>query len=339
MPRSFLLLCLVFAAIGCAGQVARAEQCRQSSSIDWSETLSADGAELYLLTRAAHCDAPVMLWLHGGPGGVERPLFRLYNSALEEAFVVAYWDQRGAGRSYDSDADPARLTVEQHLKDLNLVVDHLRNRLAKDKIILVGHSWGSALGLLYAKRHPQKVAAFVGVAQFVSGIEAQRGQYAFVESEARRRNDRKTLSELAEIGKPPYISASSVLRMQTLVDRMGGHFHTRPDFFLATLEGLVSGYAAPWEIPRYIEGNNVSLTAMTEALLALDLRREVPSVDVPVVFMLGRHDRQLDARLAATYFDQIRSPRKSLIWFEASAHNIPFEEPDRFNRTLIQSFN
>ena len=79
----------------------------------------------------------------------ERPLFRYFNSGLEHRFVVVYWDQRGAGRSFDRQADPRRLTVAQHLRDLDAVVDHLRNVLGRRRIILVGHSWGAALGLLY----------------------------------------------------------------------------------------------------------------------------------------------------------------------------------------------
>ncbi|MFZ3180063.1 MAG: alpha/beta hydrolase [Methylocystis silviterrae] len=300
--------------------------------------MRADDAGLYLLTRGQHCDAPVILWLHGGPGGAEGPLFRLYNSAIEETFVVAYWDQRGAGRSYDADADPARLTVAQHLEDLDLVVDHLRARLRKDRVVLMGHSWGSALGLLYARRHPEKVAAFVGVAQFVSGIDGQRAQYAFVEAEARRLNDRTAQTELFAIGEPPY-SASNVLRVQGLVDRFGGYFHARPSFLTAVLEGVVRGYVAPWEIGKFIRANNVSLEAMNDEILGLDLRQSVPSVDVPVVFMLGRYDRQLDSRIAFAYFEQIRAPRKSLVWFEHSAHNISFEEPQLFNLRVTQALD
>lgn len=343
LPPILQLQCFLWLALALTGctitgtDLADLKPCRDSGPVEWSETLhAADEAPLYLLTRGKHCGAPVMLWLHGGPGGAERPLFRLYNSALEASFVVAYWDQRGAGRSYDPDADLARLTIAQHLADLDRVVDHLRKRLGKHKLILVGLSWGSALGLLYAKRYPEKVAAFVGVAQFVSGADSQRVQYEFVKTEASRRSDRKALTKLAEIGEPPY-SSSNELRLQNLVDRYGGYFHIHPSFFLATLKGILHGYIAPWEIPRYIRANNISLEAMDAELAELDLRQSVPSVNIPVIFMLGKYDHQLDSRLAAAYFDQIQAPHKTLIWFDQSAHNIPFEQPNRFNQRLIQA--
>jgi pimeloyl-ACP methyl ester carboxylesterase len=204
--------------------------------------------------------------------------------------------------------------------------------------VLIGHSWGSALGLLYARDHPQKVAAFIGVAQVVSELDGQRAQYAFVAEEARVRNDSRAQVELTEIGAPPY-SAARVLRIQALVDRFGGYFHTRPSDVGATLTGIARGYVTPWEIARIIRANNVSLEAMNAELLTLDLRRSVPAVEVPVVFMLGRHDRQVDARIASAYFDQLRAPRKTLIWFERSAHNVPFEEPDAFNARVAQTLN
>lgn len=324
----WMVLVLAGCTTGGAGDAAGAT-CRGSEPVDWSSTMRSGDADLYLLVRGRHCDAPAILWLHGGPGAAETPLFRLYDSALEDSFVVAYWDQRGAGRSYDPDADPARLTVAQHLQDLDAVVDAVRAHLGKKKVVLVGHSWGSALGLLYARDHGEKLAAFVGVAQFVSGLAGQRAQYAFVDARARAEDDQDAEAALADIGRPPY-SAKQELRVQSLVDDFGGYFHTRPSFLLAVFEAVVYGYVAPWDIPTFIHANDVSLDAMNDELLSLDLRRSVPSVRVPVVFMLGRYDRQLDARIAADYFEKLKARRKSLIWFERSAHNIPFEQPDAF---------
>src|SRR5262245_53717853 len=110
-------------------------------SIKRSEHLSVDGAKLYLQIRGANRTAPVLIWLHGGPGGAERPLFRYFNSELETHFVVVYWDQRGAGRSFDPEADSRSLTVAQHIADLDAIVAHLRRSLGREKIVLIGHSW------------------------------------------------------------------------------------------------------------------------------------------------------------------------------------------------------
>jgi pimeloyl-ACP methyl ester carboxylesterase len=327
MLRSLAVLLAAAALVAGCAPSSHAEPVRRE------ERIAVDGAKLYVLTRGDEAGAPVLLWLHGGPGGAERPLFRMFNGDLEHSFVVAYWDQRGTGRSFDPDADPAKLTVARHLADMDVVVDRLRSENHVGKVILVGHSWGSALGLLYAQAHPGKVAAFVGVGQVTNEVARERSQYAFIREEALRRGDRRALGKLSQIGLPPY-SAEREIAIQRLVERYGGYFHKAPSPILLMARGVLGGYVRPWEFGRLFKGNTVSLKAMTDELLKLDLPRDVPEVKVPVIFMLGRYDRHVDARLAAAYFARLSAPAKRLMWFERSAHNIPFEEPDAFNAAL-----
>jgi len=321
-----------------AGMIARArsEATQEGASISRSEYVLVNGAKLYLLTRGANRRAPVLLWLHGGPGGAERPLFRYFNSELETHFVVVYWDQRGAGRSFDPEADPRRLTVKQHIADLDAVVDHLRRRLGREKIALIGHSWGTALGLLYARDHPDTVSAFIGVNQLVSMRESQRAEYEFVQAEASRRRDNDALVRLREIGPPPFITVDHEQAMEALADGYGGVFHKEPNRMWVMVRGVFSGLVTPSEIARIHRGIHVSLQAMSAELLDLDLMRSVGSVNVPVLFFLGRHDRHVDSRLAAAYFEALEAPVKRLIWFEHSAHNVPFEEARLFNDTVVR---
>jgi proline iminopeptidase len=261
-------------------------------------------------------------------------LFRYFNGELEKHFVVVYWDQRGAGRSFTPKADPHRLTVAQHLADLDAVVAHLRQSLGQNKIILMGHSWGAALGLLYAHAHPDKVSAFVGVNPFIVARKGQQAQYDFVLAEASRHKDDDALARLQRIGAPPFREIGQVLAMEKLVQRYGSIFRKEPKRAWIMVRAIFSGLVSPWEIPRLIHANNVSLEAMNEELLCLDLSRSVPSVDVPVLFFLGRYDRHTDAKLAGNYFETLHAPAKRLVWFEKSAHNIPFEEPGLFNATV-----
>ena len=329
---------ILIGALLSGGLIVRAhrEEPPGSASISRSEYVSAEGAKLYLLTRGADRRAPVLLWLHGGPGGAERPLFRYFNSELETHFVVVYWDQRSAGRSFDPEGDPRRLTVAQHITDLDAVVDHLRRSLGREKIVLIGHSWGTALGLLYARDHPDKVSAFIGVNQVVAMRESQRAEYEFVQAEASRRHENDVLVRLQEIGRPPFITVDHEQAMETLADRYGGVFHEEPHRMWVMVRGIFSGLVTPSEIVRIHRGIHMSLEAMSAELLDLDLMRSVRSVDVPVLFFLGRHDRHVDSNLAAAYFDALRAPFKRLIWFERSAHNVPFEEARSFNGTVVR---
>ena len=304
----------------------------EARPIDRAECVRVEQAQVYLLTRGADAAAPVLLWLHGGPGAAERPLFRYFNSALEHRFVVVYWDQRGAGRSFDRKADPRRLTVAQHLRDLDAVVDHLRNVLARRRIVLVGHSWGAALGLLYADAHPEKVSAIIGVNPLIARRLAEQSEYEFVIEEASRRHDTRTMERVRTIGSPPF-------ERHRDAHKYGGIFHREPRRFWVMLRAIASGFVRPWEIRRIIQGNNVSLEAMNRELLDLDLGRSVTSLEVPVVFFLGRYDRHVDPRIAAGYLSGLQAPDKRVRWFENSAHNVPFEEAASFNAAIVSELD
>lgn len=306
------------------------------ASINKTEYVAVDGAKLYLLIRGVDRNAPILLWLHGGPGGAERPLFRYFNSDLEKHFTVVYWDQRGAGRSFNPKADPHDLTIARHIADLDRIVDYLKNTLHQDMIALVGHSWGATLGLLYGHAHPHKVSAIVAVNPAVSTRAGAQAEYEFVLAEASRRHDNKGLRTIRKIGSPPYKKADQALAIGRLCEKYGGVFHKRPHRMWIMIRATASGLVTPWGIPRLIHANNVSLKAMNDELLSLDLTRSVPSIDVPVLFFLGRYDRHADAGVAAAYINELKAAMKRLIWFEHSAHNVPFEEPKLFNATLTR---
>jgi pimeloyl-ACP methyl ester carboxylesterase len=327
-----LLLALTLVCLGCT--IAAHGSASARDGVARSVWVAAEDAKLYVLVRGQQRRAPILIWLHGGPGGAERPLFRYFNSDLERDFVVAYWDQRGAGRSFDPDADPAQLTIRQHLDDLDRVVDYLQRTFQQQKVALVGHSWGSALGLLYVRDHPEKVAAFVGTGQVVSTVDAARAQLEFVAAEARQRNELGALQPLLEQLGPPPLNWEQDLALQRWVERYGGVFHQPPRRWEIVLKAIALGYVTPWEIYTIIRANKMSLAAMNGELGALDLRVAVRTVNVPLLLMLGRHDRVTDPALAQAYFAALAAPRKCLIWCEGSAHNMPFEEPDRFNTTV-----
>jgi pimeloyl-ACP methyl ester carboxylesterase len=123
------------------------------------------GVDQWVMIRGERIANPPLILLHGGPGWSETAFFRHFNAPVEKAFTVVYWDQRGAGKSFDRGIPRSSMTVEQFLSDLDELVDAVRERLGKKRVSILGHSWGSALGVLYAARSPEKVAAYIGSGQ------------------------------------------------------------------------------------------------------------------------------------------------------------------------------
>src|SRR5215831_3402547 len=339
-PRGFFRLCtlaICILVLPCAFLVPGSRAQDGGDPVVGSERIKVRNAELYVEIHGPARSSPLLLWLHGGPGGPERPLFRYFNSDLEDRFLVVYLDQRGTGRSFDRSADPARLTVAQHLEDLETVISYLRRAHAKEKIYLIGHSWGTVLGLLHAKAHPKMVAALIGVAPVVSFSEQQHRAYAFDLAEAERRGETSTLEELRKLGEPPYETVDKANALERITTRYGGVDFEPRNRTAIVVHGVLLGLATPWEIPGFIEGLHVTQRAMHAELLGVDMRKQVSALEIPFFFFLGRHDRHVDAQLAASYFETLRGPLKVLHWFERSAHNVPFDEPGLFNERLMQA--
>jgi pimeloyl-ACP methyl ester carboxylesterase len=294
------------------------------------------GVEQRLWFRGIDVRKPVVIVLHGGPGASEAALFRLFNPDLENEFLMVYWEQRGTGRSYRTSIPPESMTIDQFVRDLDDVVELVRERFDKDRVVLLGHSWGSALGLLYAARHPAKVAAYVGVGQVADMREGERLSYEFALREARRRGHDDAIEALVKIGPPPH-TVDQMLTSRKWVERFGGSFHADLSTGKLIWAALQTDEANLVDLIKFGRGNRFSLEHLWDEFRAFDIDDRLTRFDMPIVFMLGRHDWQVPSILAARYFERIDAPAKRLIWFERSAHNPPFEEPARFNRAMVEA--
>ncbi len=153
-------------------------------SISSIEKITLGGQEQYLIIRGADSTKPVMLFLHGGPGFPEFALLKEYNSAIENDFVMVYWEQRGAGKSFSKYIPAESLNITQLISDTRELSEILAMRFKQDKIYLMGHSWGSFLGILSAYQHPELYHAYFGVGQFCNQYEGEKVALDWVKEQA-----------------------------------------------------------------------------------------------------------------------------------------------------------
>ena len=303
-------------------------------SVARMETVALGGVEQAVWLRGRDSTAPALVLLHGGPGASEAALFRHYDAALEDHFLVVYWEQRGAGRSYRSDIPRSSMTIARMLRDLDELVDAVRSRFGKERVVLLGHSWGTVLGTLYAHEHPEKVAAYVGVAQIADFAQGERVSLAWALREAERRGDERALRKLRAMAPAPR-SVDDELELGRWVERFGGTRRGGLSTGKLIWAALRTDEASLVDLVKFGRGNRFSLEALRPEYSRVDLTR-VRRFEVPVVFMLGRHDWHVPAVLAADYFATIEAPTKRLVWFERSAHDPPFEEPAAFVRAVVE---
>jgi pimeloyl-ACP methyl ester carboxylesterase len=340
-PVGIALLAFVISSAACGVHTAPFRDVRGhpvSGSVATMTDATIGGVKQRLWFRSLDAlNHPVVL-LHGGPGTSEAALFRHFNADLENRFLMVYWEQRGTGRSYRRDIPLASMTLEQFVRDLDDVVELVKDQFATEQVVLLGHSWGSALGILYAARHPEKVAAYVGIGQVVDMAEGERLSYNFARTEADRRRHRGALKALDRIGPPPH-TVDEMLTSRKWVEQFGGAFHADVSTGTLIWAALRTDEANLIDLIKFGQGNRFSLRHLWPEFRDFDVDETLTSFETPIIFLLGRYDWVVPSVLAARYFERIRAPYKRLIWFEQSAHNPPFEEPDVFNRTLIEALS
>ncbi|HEX6559721.1 MAG TPA: alpha/beta fold hydrolase, partial [Longimicrobiales bacterium] len=201
-------------------------------SIAWLGQIRLGGVPQWLLIRGYSRDQPVVLFVHGGPGAPVMYLAHRFQRRLEREFVMVQWDQRGAGKSFDS-ADPVdSLTVRRTLADTYELTRWLRRTFHQDRIYLVGHSWGSMIGMLAIKEHPEYYRAFIGVGQMAADSARERTvQREWLRQAAFDANDRELLDRLRNFGE---ITEQDIFKHR-------GQLHTHKSF----LPLLASSFRAP----------------------------------------------------------------------------------------------
>lgn len=303
------------------------------------KSIEIGGIKQWLLIRGRNKDNPILLFLHGGPGSAQISIAKHYFSRLEENFLVVNWDQRGAGLSYSRDIPKETMNVKSFVSDAKELIDYLRKTYNKEKIFLVGHSWGSALGVLTANKYPNLIEAYIGVGQVGDMVELERIAYKYVNDYAHKTNNTKAIEELERIGEPPYKDSVKCIKVRS---KWTGKFHVRiyrDDMKKLVLRMLTSSEYAFGDVFKLLKGGNYSVDSMWEEVSKLNLEEQVPELKMPVYFITGRHDYTVPFETSLKYFEKLKAPFKENIWFEDSAHCMPFEEPDKFQGTIIDKLS
>lgn len=287
------------------------------------DQLDLNGDPQWVLIRGADNRSPVVLFLHGGPGMPAMYLAHAFQRSWERDFLMVHWDRLGAGKSYAQGLSHESLTVQRTLRDTHTLAEQLRRRFAVPCVYLLGHSWGSYLGLLAVADRPDLYCAYIGTGQMAGGVEAVR--------QARE----KALGPMA-----------LDTRDKDLAERLrGGGLMTENDLFQHG--GELFGHRSYWPIlltglgaPEYTLRDVLNVARGATRVGSIMRGDELPldsivrRIEVPVYFFLGRHDLNTPPTLAVAYLETLAAPKKGVVWFEESAHFPFWEEPERFREQL-----
>jgi proline iminopeptidase len=160
------------------------------------------GIKQFVVIRGKSTQNPVLLMLHGGPGSPQTPMNLKYNKELEDHFIVVNWDQRGAGGSYSKTMPDDSLNINRMIEDTREVSQYLIKRFGKEKIFILGHSWGSYLGMRTIQKYPELYKAYIGIGQVSNQRKSEELSYQFVMGKAKETGNKKAIKQLEEIGYP-----------------------------------------------------------------------------------------------------------------------------------------
>ncbi|QFF98414.1 alpha/beta hydrolase [Psychrobacillus glaciei] len=309
---------------------------QNENSIAKLKAITIGGVQQWITVRGEDKRMPVLLFLHGGPGTSQMALIGDYQKELEKHFVVVNWDQRGAGLSYTKQVTKETMTIEQFLKDTIELTNYLRNEFLQDKIYLVGHSWGTILGLLAINDHPELYHHYFGVSQVLNMSKIEELSYRLILEKARKHNHQKAITQLTEMGKPPWSSFKNNRIYQKYLEVFKSGI-SRDGVLLKTFvkKMFKSSEYTFWDMIRFIRGQYFSNKNLMDEVRSLDLSEMIRFVKVPITLMMGRHDLATPAELTKIWFDRLKAAEKDWVWFERSAHSPLFEENQKFIELVL----
>ena len=312
------------------------------NGVERLEAVRIGGIDQWVSIRGSDRRNPVLLMLHGGPGWVAMPTSWYFQRGWEEYFTVVQWDQRGAGKTYVAN-DPAAIaptmTRERMVADAEEMVAWLRTEFGKDRIFVLGHSWGSYLGLELAQRRPEWLHAYIGIGQVTNAPESERRGWAWTLRQAQRDGNAQAVAELEALapyaqGNDP-VPLDSLFKQRKWLNHYGGMVHNRRGGEAEAAAMKLSPEYSDRDVTGTWKGNDFSMQHLLADVLTLDMTT-VSEIDTPLFLFLGRHDHNVSSALAAEWFETVKAPRKQLVWFEQSAHEVMVEEPGKTLVTLVQ---
>ncbi len=308
------------------------------------EDITLGDLKQWIFIRGMDQENPVLIFLHGGPGepSVGMSSSRRLDAELIKHFTVVHWDQRGGGKSFYSSIPVDSMTLDRLVEDCNELIDYLRNRFDTPKVFIVAHSSGTLIGIKTAYKYPEKIYAYVGVAQIINDHEHERISYDFVVEEAERSGNIKHQLAIKAIGPPPYDTPEKLWDKANYIVRYGGMM---PDSSFSKMIGLILPYLTSPEYSlsegiRTImgRGRNFTTYALWNEITKVNFTKEIGSTKVPIYFLEGKYDMITPTVVVEDFYSGLNAEKgKKLVIFEDSGHYPMLDEKEHYEDILVNT--
>jgi len=304
--------------------------------IDKEFHVKSGGAELYIKVRGQDINKPVLLYLHGGPGEANGPLlFQAYaGPELEKHFIVGYLHQRYTCMSPEAPLET--LTIKHFVEDVHNTVTFLKTKFQKDKIFLLGHSFGGGLGCLYLLEHQDNIQKFVSAGGALSTASIEKNGYQTVLELAKKADNQEAIQRLKTVGPPPYetFQEGMVWRMlgMSLLNGMGeGITKNLQMSKVMSVTGIES------IDPEWMKKSMDIVNTMWHELSTIDLEDDVQNISTPMLLITGAKDFMVPFRILEKGYENYGGMKEHLL-LQESNHMMFVDEPELFVSKVIEFF-
>lgn len=330
------VMCIFIAVIGARNVNYLSHYRLIENGVDEGTYVTLGGQEQYVLMRGEDVGNPVIIYLHGGPSSSDTYATYGFTDYLTDEYTVIAWDQRGCGSTYfqNEDIDPQNVTAsfEQAKADLDDLVDYAMERFGQEKVIILGHSYGTILGSEYTLEHPEKVSAYIAAAQVVSIEKADVYSYEDALQKAIAVGDDTVKLVEAFDTFQSGEDLTDIMKLRALVSK----YHPAEVSDQAAIMAVTSPYFGVSDFRWFLKqlGDMDAYFALNKQLFeytfAFDAYEKGLEYEVPVYFISGSCDWVCPVDSVREYADMISAPDVRMELLEGCGHNLQFSLPEQF---------
>jgi pimeloyl-ACP methyl ester carboxylesterase len=313
---------------------------KHKTSISHLEKMNINGSTQWVLIKGKNINAPLLIHVQAGPGlpiiSEAAEMERLLR--LENHYLVAYWDQRGCGLSYDKAALPETFTLEQMADDIIACTKFLLNKYNQHKAVLVGYSFGATTSLIAAAKDGSPFSAIFAAGTDIDIPYANPYALEFAKEKATTLNNKRLLQKISDLERDPIIESKRFQQRAEILTNVGGvkYGSSYNRLLLASVKNILfSKYYGVGGLLKTLKGMTVCTDALLPEFNNLNMFEKVPCVPVPVHFIQGKLDAVAPPDKGREYFEQLNAKQKSFSLFEKSAHLPQYEEPEKFANLIL----
>ena len=271
----------------------------------------------------------ILLFLHGGPGMTQMHVAGKFLKDLENDWLIVDYDQRGAGKSYSLFTPLKSYKIDRYVEDILEVVLYVKETYKKEKVYLCGHSWGSMIGILAAKKYPEHFHAFIGIGQVIDTFDGNKLAYNFILNVAKEHQDHTLVNALQGITLPSK-KGGNILRNALEKYHYGFYADREMHLWRDILKDVFkSKIYNPMDKIKYVFGLLVSLNVTQREVNEFSIQ-DMKHIDVPVFFIQGERDYISPTPLVEDFMNSLRAPHKDLFIIKETSHYPHYENPLQF---------